>query len=149
MVRKELVRRITEVMREHNIRKPISVPKQVLHVSDDEGNKKDFVVKQVDKSVLYTKDDVKAVLDACRYVILEALKTGEEITINGFGSLSLNYRKPSVVTSVVDGTKVNIGGHYSPKFTAGNDLKRCAHVYEQALKDREGNTFKPVPDEED
>lgn len=60
MNRKELVRRIANVMRENNIRKPVSSQKQVFHISDDEGNTKDFVVKKTDKGVLFTYDDVEA-----------------------------------------------------------------------------------------
>ena len=81
MVRKELIRRMTEVMRENDIRKPISFPKHVFHISDDEGNRRDFTVKKVDKSVIYTADDVEAVLDTLQYVIQEALKAGEEKTV--------------------------------------------------------------------
>lgn len=149
MVRRELIRRIADVMRENNIRKPISLPKQVLHVSDDEGHSKDFVVKQEDKEYLYTIKDIEAVLDACRFVIHEAMKKGEKITIHGFGTLSMNYRQPGVVTSFVDGSKIKVEGHYLPKFTVGNDLKRCGQVYEQYLKDRAARAIDPIPDEEE
>ncbi|MBP5462526.1 MAG: HU family DNA-binding protein [Lachnospiraceae bacterium] len=94
MNRREFVRRIANVMRENNIRKPVSSPKQVFHISDDEGNKKDFVVKKTDKSVLFTVDDVEAVVDACLYVIEESLKRGVPVCIRGVGSLGLKYRKP-------------------------------------------------------
>lgn len=149
MVRKELVRRITEVMRENDIRKPISIPKQVLHISDDEGNKKDFTVKKADKRYLYTAADVIAVLDACQYVIQEALKAGEEISIHGFGTLALNYRQPRTLRNVLDGEPITMAGHYVPKFAVGNDLKRCAQIYEQSLKDRLPNDVEPVFDEDE
>lgn len=96
MNRKELVRRIANVMRENDIRKPVSSQKQVFHISDDEGNSKDFVVKKTDKGVLFTYDDVEAVMDTCLAVIGDSLKRGESVSIRGFGTLSLNYRKPRV-----------------------------------------------------
>lgn len=139
-------------MRENDIRKAISIPKQVFHISDDEGNTKDFVIKKTDKRVLYTKDDIEAILEACQYVIKEALKAGEKITVRGFGSLELTYRKPLTVTNVLDGSKIEMDWRYVPKFICGNDLRRAAQVYEQAVKDRLANTpsqsFEPEETEE-
>ena len=86
MNRKELVRRIAAVMKDNGIRKPISSPKQVFHISDDEGNTKDFVVKKTDKSVLFTIDDVESMVDAFICVIEDALKHGDSVSIRGFGT---------------------------------------------------------------
>ena len=143
MVRKELIRQIAAVMRDNDIRKPISIPKQVFHITDDEGNKKDFTVKKIDKSVLYTADDIEAVLDACQYVIQEALKAGDVISIRGFGTLGLRYRKPRMAKNVLDGESVLQAGHYVPRFLSGNDLKRCAQVYEQSIADQK--LCEPLP----
>ena len=107
MVRKELIRRTADVLRENNIRKPISIPKQVFHISDDEGNHKDFTVKKVDKSVAFTVEDIEAVLDACQYVIQDAVKSGEDITLRGFGTLGKRYRKARVVKDVLDGQSMS------------------------------------------
>ena len=148
MVRKEdLIRRTTDVMRENNICKPVSFPKHVFHISDDEGNVKSFPVKKTDKMMRFTAKDVRAVLDTFCYVIQEALKSGEEISVSGLGTFSLIYKKPFVVKNVLDGELVEIKGRYAPKFTVSTELRRCAHVYEQRLKDREANTIEPIPDE--
>ena len=136
-------------MRENNVRKPVSIPKHVFHISDDDGNSKNFIVKQTDKNVLYTADDVEAVLDACQYVIHDALKHGEEVSINGIGKLCLKYQKERMSHNVVEKEMVKIEGHYSPKFVSGNELKRCAQIYEQSLKDRDINKPLPVFPEED
>lgn len=144
MVRKELIRRMAEVMRENEVRKPISIPKQVFHISDDEGNHKDFTVKKIDKTVLYTADDVEAVLDALEYVIHEAIRAGEEISIRGFGTLGLRYRKPRIQRNVMDGQPVEVEGRFVPHFICGNDLKRCAQVYEQSISDRMINEPLPI-----
>ena len=144
MVRKELIRRMAEVMRENDIRKPISIPKQVFHISDDDGNHKDFTVKKIDKTVLYTADDIEAILDTLQFVIQEAVKTGEEISIRGFGTLGLRYRKPRIQRNVMDGQPVEVEGRYVPHFLCGNDLKRCAQVYEQSLIDRKINEPLPI-----
>jgi DNA-binding protein HU-beta len=139
-----MISRATAVLRENNARKPVSIPKQVFHISDDEGNSKDFPVKKIDKSVLYTTDDVEVMLDALIQVIEEALKNGESVAVHGFGKLSLAWRKEHTVKNVLDGKPVTIEGFYTPKFYVGNDLKRCAQIYEQKLKDEELKAPLPV-----
>lgn len=136
MNRKELVRRVALVLRDNNVRKPIHMQKQVLHISDDDGNKKDFVVKKRDASVLYTADDIEAVIDACMAVIKSALKQGESILIRGFGILGLNYRKARTARHPTTGEKVDVEGRYVPKFTPGNDLRMCAKVYELSVDEK-------------
>lgn len=148
MNRKELIRNVAAAMRENNIRKLISSPKQVFHISDDDGNQKDFVVKKSDKGVLYTVDDVEAVLDTCLAVIEEAMRRGEAVSVRGFGTLGLKYRKPRATK--VPGTEewVDIESRYIPKFTFGNDLRMCAKVYELSLADKQLDVALPVFDEE-
>jgi len=150
MVKKELISRITAVLRENNVRKQISIPKRVFHIIDDDGNQKDFKVKQTDKSVIYTSEDIEAILDACMYVIREALKNGEEISVHGFGKLWLKYRVPKVVSkNVHDGLPCVAPGAYIPKFTFGNDLLRSAQIYTQSVSDQELIQPLPVFTEED
>lgn len=149
MNRKELVRRIANVMRENDIRKPVSSQKQVFHISDDEGNSKDFVVKKTDKGVLFTYDDVEAVMDTCLAVIGDSLKKGESVSIRGFGTLSLNYRKPRVNKHPVTHEEVDVSGRYVPKFESGKDLKMCAKMYELSLEERLANYESSESDEEE
>ena len=137
MYRKDLIRRVTSVMREKDIRKPVSSPKHVFHISDDEGNHKDFVVRKVDKGVLFTNDDVAAVLDTCLAVIEETIKAGGYVSIRGFGALGLKYRKPRSINRIETGEKIDIEGRFFPKFTIGKDLRMCAKVYELSLTDAE------------
>lgn len=149
MNRKELVRRIANVMRENDIRKPVSSQKQVFHISDDEGNSKDFVVKKTDKGVLFTYDDVEAVMDTCLAIIGDSLKKGESVSIRGFGTLSLNYRKPRVNKHPVTHEEVEVSGRYVPKFESGKDLKMCAKMYELSLEERLANYGSSESDEEE
>lgn len=136
MNRKELVRRASGVMRDNNIKKPVSTQKQVLHISDDDGNTKDFVIKKNDTGVAYTTEDVDTILDACIYVIQEALKHGESISIRGFGSLGLHYRKARMTKHPSTGESVDVDARYVPKFVSGNDLKMCAKIYELSMDER-------------
>ena len=143
MNRKEFVKRVTEVMRENDIRKPISMPKQVFHISDDEGNHKNFVLQKKDKTALFTVDDVRAVVDTCLYVIGEVLKKGDHVVVQGFGEIGLEYRKPRTLRHVETGEIVEAVGHYVPKFTFGKDLRMCAKIYELSLADIEMEEQEP------
>lgn len=136
MNKKNFIKSVTNVLRENGAKKPVSVPKQVFHISDDEGNARDFTVKKTDKSVIYTIDDVATVFDACILVIMDSIKHGESIDIHGFGSLGLKYRKPRRTKAVGSEEEVYIDGHYIPKFSFGNDLRMCAKIYELSLGDR-------------
>jgi len=149
MNRKELVRRVASVMRENNVRKPVSSPKQVFHISDDDGNTKDFVIRKTDKSVLFTADDVEAIVDACLFVVEDAMKRGEPVSIRGFGTLGLKYRKPRATKKLGTDEWVDIDARYIPKFTFGNDLRMCAKIYELSLQDNVLSEPLPVFDESD
>lgn len=148
MNKKDLIRHVSDLLRENNIKKPVSVPKQVFHISDDEGNTKDFTVKKTDKKVIYTIDDVGVIVDACLCVIQNALKRGEPVSIHGFGSLGLHYRKPRMTKQIGTDNDVTIEGRYVPKFSFGNDLRMCAKVYELSLGDRLAEP-EPIDDEEE
>lgn len=148
MNKNDFIKCVSELLRTNDIKKPVSIPKQVFHISDDEGNSKDFTIKKTDKAVLYTKDDVATILEACLYVIQESLKQGESINFRGFGTLGLNYRKPRATKRVNTDEEVVIEGRYVPKFTFGNDLRMCAKMYELSLNDKL-NEQKQVYDETD
>ena len=153
MNRKELVRRIATVMRDGDIRKPISIPKQIFHISDDEGNSKDFIIRKTDKNVLFTIEDIEVVLDACLAVIEDSLRHGEAVSIRGFGTLGLKYRKPRIMKHVGTGEEVVAEGRYTPKFYAGNNLRTDAKIYEAYMDDNYINEPLPFyrddePDEE-
>lgn len=144
MNKRDFITRVSEEMRRRNIRKPVSIPKQVFHISDNEGNSKDFTIKSTDKSVLYNRDDVEAVVETCLYYAQECLKKGEPISFRGFGTLEVKYKKPRSAKNVYDGSEIIINGRYSPKFTFGNDLRMCAKMYELSLEER----LKEIPDDE-
>ena len=135
MVKKDLVSRTTELLHERDVRKPVSIPKRKFYISNEEGKTASFPVKEEDKLVMYTKQDVEAILDACIQIILDALKHGEEIVLHGIGRLCLRYHKDTKVKNVLNGEYMDVKGHYYPKLIFGNDLKRCAQVYEQSMAD--------------
>lgn len=52
-----------------------------------------------------------------------ALSTGERIEIRGFGSFSLNYRKPRKGRNPKTGDAVDLQGKYVPHFKPGKELR--------------------------
>lgn len=136
MNKNNFIKCVSDLLRENNIKKPVSIPRQVFHISDDEGNSKDFTIKKTDKSVIYTTDDISTIIDACICVIQNALKHGETISFHGFGSIGLNYRKPRMTKRVGTDENIIIEGRYVPKFSFGKDLRMCAKIYELSLEDR-------------
>lgn len=131
----ELARHAAMLMRDQGYKKEITIPRHVFHISDDEGNTKNFVVRGENKQVTLTGDDVEAVIDACVHVIEDALKAGDQVSVRGFGSLGLIYRKGRALKNVADGSDVYAQPRYAPKFYFGKDLKICAKIYEQSLAD--------------
>lgn len=130
MTKAELIRSVTNALRSNNKKKQVSSIKHVLHISDDFGNHKDFIVHKGDRGIIYTIDDVETILEYTIAVIEDAIKRGEEITIRGFGTLGLKYRKARSTKNVKDGEQVEIAGRYVPKFSFGNELRRCAKYFE-------------------
>ena len=138
MNKKELINKTVEVLRDNDIRKHISAQKTVLHISDDQGNQSDFVIRKSERGLLFTAGDVTAIIDACLAVIEDSLKHGEDVSIFGFGSLGLRHRAARQAKHPVTGDPVNINAGYVPKFNFGNTLKMAARVYEMSLHDRIG-----------
>lgn len=135
MNKKDLISKAAEVLRNNNIRKPISTPKQVFHISDDDGNHKDFVVKKTDKTVMYNTNDISAILDACLCVIEDSIKRGEEVYIHGFGTFDVHHRAARSTRHPETGEIIEISSRYVPKFSFGNNLRKAAKIYELSLDD--------------
>lgn len=126
-----------EYLYANNKRKTVSVPRQVFTISTDGGQSHQFSVKPSNRDVRYTRDDVEAILDALIYVTKEAIKDGEDVSLQGFGTLGLKYRKPRWVYHPDTGEKIDIEGMYLPKFRYSSDLRRCASVYGSRKNDEE------------
>lgn len=131
MNKEELVRYATSLLRSGNARKPIRIQRHTFHISDDDGNVAHFVMKKQDKSVIYTIDDVRVILEALVQATEEAIKQGEPVSIHGFGTLGLKWREPRATKDFKTGKKVSIKGRYIPKFSFGKNLRTCANVYEE------------------
>ena len=135
MNKKEFISRVTNTLRENDVRKYVCTPKHVFHISDDEGNTKDFIIKRTEKEVLFTVPDITIILDTCLAVIEDALQKGEEVSLHGFGSFALKHRAARRTKRPDTGEWIDIESRYTPKFSFGNDLRIAAKLYELSLKE--------------
>ena len=137
MNRTEFVHAIYDKLREYNLRKPIRSPRHVFHISDDSGNTKDFVIKASETSYLYTEQDIKNILETAMDVSLDALKSGDEVAITGYGTLGLKYRKARHTTQFKTRERIDIPGHHVPMLSFGKSMKAAAKLYDLSLTDGE------------
>lgn len=151
MTKKDIISAAASILRERDVRKPVSVKKHSFMISDMEGNQAEFNIKQQDKMVIYTAEDVEAILDACLEAIADGLRHGEQITFRGFGIWRLHYRKARRTKDPFYGKEVEVEARYVPKFIFGKDLRMAARSYELLLKDEENAPKLPDPiyDEDD
>jgi integration host factor subunit beta len=60
--------------------------------------------------------------------ITDSLVRGERSEIRGFGSFSLNYRKPRIGRNPKSGDRVEVPAKWSPHFKAGKELRERVDV---------------------
>ena len=147
MNKAELVSATAALLRDRGVRKEVRSPEYVFHISDDEGNHKDFKIKKTKKEVVYTAADVLAIIDACSDVICEQLKCGEPVTVASFGTLGLKYRKARRTRRFDNGDWIDVDARYIPKFSFGNRLRQCAQLYALSLENREATQMYVDPEE--
>lgn len=138
MNKKKLITCITKVLHENNARKPVSAQKTILHISDNDGNNSDFVIKKNATGLLFTERDVTVIIDALIAVIEDSIKRGEEISIHGFGTFGTHYRAARQTKHPESGEIVDIKPHYIPKFTPGKNMKLAAKIYDLSLDSKAG-----------
>lgn len=139
MNKRNLIAKTSEVLRANEIKKHVASQKSILHISDDNGNHSDFIVKRNDTDLQYTMEDVTVILDTFIAIAEDALKRGDEISIQGFGTLGLKRRASRSTFHPVTGEPVEVAARYVPRFAPGVILKNAAAVYsviaEQKLKE--------------
>jgi len=85
-------------------------------------NKNDLVAQVAEKAAIDKRDATKAV-DATFDVITQALKSGDEVRITGFGSFVITERAASEGRNPRTGETIQISASKAPKFKAGKGLK--------------------------
>ena len=137
MNKKDYISKVVDVLKANNIRKPVQAQRTVLHISDDNGNQSDFIIKKSEKGLLFTTNDISIILDAFLSVAEDAIKHGEDISIHGFGTLGVHRRAERQTLHPETGEPVTVSARYVPKFSFGNTLRTAAKVYETSLDDSE------------
>jgi DNA-binding protein HU-beta len=85
-------------------------------------NKNDLVTAVANSTGLSKTDAGKAV-DGVFDAITDALKSGEEVRLVGFGTFSVSSRAASEGRNPRTGQKINIPASKQPKFKAGKGLR--------------------------
>lgn len=120
-------------MRSCGARKSVSIPKQVFKITSASGESREFTVTQEDKLVQYTLSDVKTFIDACLYVIEDIIKSGDMISIKGFGTLGVHKRAARKVKRPGTTEWCDVKERYVPKFSFGDRLRTAAKIYELSM----------------
>jgi len=85
-------------------------------------NKNDLIGVVSDKTGLSKADSTNAI-DSVFDAISDALKSGDEVRLVGFGTFSVSQRRASEGRNPRTGEKINIPASKQPKFKAGKGLK--------------------------
>ena len=87
-------------------------------------NKPELIAKIVDKTEL-DKKQAAAILEATITVITEALKTGEKISLPGFGTFEVRERAARQSRNPRTGETVEVAAKRVPAFKPGKGLKEA------------------------
>lgn len=130
MNKAELASEIARILSENDVKKAVHQKRQVLHITLDDGDSADFVIKPRDRMIMYTKDDVMNIIEAFIIAVLDAVGRGESVTLREFCSFSLVKRKGRVLDDHLHDGKYDIRPHIAPKIRCGRSLKVAAKLYE-------------------
>jgi DNA-binding protein HU-beta len=84
--------------------------------------KTDFIKAVADKAGMSQKD-TKEVIDKALEVIADALKSGEKVTLTGFGTFEVRERQARDGVNPKNGEKIKIPATKTPGFSASSTLK--------------------------
>ena len=84
-------------------------------------NKTDFIARVAEKANL-SKTDARAAVDAFAEVVGEELKKGEQVTLLGFGTFSVNKKPARQGINPQTKAKIKIPARKAVKFKAGAAL---------------------------
>lgn len=138
MNEKDLAKRIVEVLKNNNVRKDVRATRMVLHITDDEGNSKDFVARKPRTDVMFDKNDVTAMLQAFMAVVSDAILNGEEIRMFNFGTFKIKQKAATRARHPETKEIVEIPSYYYPSFTFAKRLKNAAKLFTASQRERDG-----------
>lgn len=144
MKKEEIVSLVCEALKQADIRKPVSIPKQEFTIMDDEGQSRKFSIKRADKEVLYTVGDVKNIVDMFIEILIEAMKNGESVYLPKFGTICPHYREAR--RSRIPNTRkwCDIPAKYVPKFKFSKAMMDAAREWETRVIENGDPLLAPV-----
>lgn len=85
--------------------------------------KSELIERLADRQQYLPMRDIETSVRLMLDEMMEALSSGERIEIRGFGSFSLNYRRPRLGRNPKTGETVSLGAKYVPHFKPGKELR--------------------------
>ena len=128
VTKKELILRVSQIVRSAGYRKTVKIPKHSFTISDNCGNTNRFDVAGRVKKVTIDEADVAAVVEACIELIYETLAKGDAIKLNGLGILGVKTRAAGKVCRLDTNEVVDVPERRIPYFAASSKLKAIARV---------------------
>ena len=83
------------------------------------------LIERVAEEAGVSEGEAQRYFGAFERVVTEALKSGEEVRITGFGKFSVRERKAREGRNPRTGEKIKIAAQRVPAFSAGNALKEA------------------------
>ena len=87
--------------------------------------KKKELIERIAREADVPASEAQRQFEAFEKVVTEALKSGEEVQITGFGKFSVKERKAREGRNPQTGQKMKIAAQKVPAFSAGNALKEA------------------------
>ncbi|MFZ2188512.1 MAG: HU family DNA-binding protein [Candidatus Moraniibacteriota bacterium] len=86
---------------------------------------KDALVSAISEKTELSKKDIEMVLETMIEVITKSLKSGDKVTMTGFGTFKVSNRAAREGINPQTKAKIQIPAMTVPKFTAGKALKEA------------------------
>ena len=83
------------------------------------------LIERIAEEAAVPRSEAHKHFEAFERVVTEALKSGEEVRITGFGKFSVRERKAREGRNPQTGEKIRIAASRVPAFSAGNALKEA------------------------
>jgi len=100
-------------------------PQKLRATTERSAMKKKELIERIAEEAGVPKSETQRHFEAFEEVVTEALKSGEEVQITGFGKFSVKERKAREGRNPQTGQKMRISAQKVPAFSAGNALKEA------------------------
>lgn len=85
---------------------------------------KEAIISKISEKTAYPRKIISEILNELEVSIKEALRSGEKVSFQGFGSFKMKDRKERTCRNPKTGEPVLVPARKTPVFVAGASLKR-------------------------